>query len=170
MVLFHSELPKGKGNELAYSPLNAFALSICVHLIDAGFPQLKSYETVGALWPRLTRAYSRISAVVTAEGGHTHTDNTLGTLPSVPSLRNPDIDQPDRRIFLLIPQMAKPNADGVPIGEAEIVDGLVKLSARLQKLMPDDINGTYLLELSGLITRFDELSRLTSPKRRGPGN
>jgi hypothetical protein len=170
-IIFHDERPRGKGNEVRYSARNAFALSICVHLIDAGFPQLTAYEAVTAIWPRLQAEYDRIDPAVQTQGGTTFTSiSDDSAFPKKASRRHPSIKQADTTVFLLLPQLPRAPSSVLAVDEIEIVHGTEELTSRLTQLMPSEIHGTYLLELSGLITRINELITKFPPKRRGPNN
>jgi hypothetical protein len=170
-IIFHDERPRGKGNEVRYSARNAFALSVCVHLIDAGFPQLTAYEAVTALWLRLQKEYEHISAAVQTEGGTTFTSvSDDQAFPKKPARRDPDIKPADTTVFLLLPQLPRTPSSALAADEIEFIGGTQELTSRLSQLMPHEIHGTYLLELSGLITRVNELITKFPPKRRGPNN
>lgn len=168
--MFHDEKPRGKGHEVRYSARNAFALSISIHLIDAGFPQLTSYQAIAALWPRLSLEFDRISSTVKSLGPTTFTDNTGGKLPKTASDRDPHTEVSDPTVFLLLLRLSKAKSGAFSLEDAEFVPGVKKLSSRLSKLMADGIYGVYLLELSGLIKRFNELVGAFPPRRRGPNN
>src|SRR5690606_24305544 len=134
--LFHDEMPRGKGHEVRYSARNAFALSVAIHLIDAGFPQLRAYQALVALWSDLSREFARISRHVKARGSTTSTDSTRENFPKIPSKRHPDIELSDVTVFLLLPQLARANREAFPLEGVEFLHGVKEFQSRLRTLMP----------------------------------
>ena len=174
-MAFYDELPPGTGHDTGYSAYRTFCLAVALELVRFGCKQQETVEKIALIQAELRRAFERATTTVETLGFSTRTDATRLKLPKVKT--RGDQEKLDPSIFLVIgkvdasSRLAAQSGGAVKEGEElidhELIFGWEDLGRFLQREIPRQTTSIFLIELSQLAARVDELLKLQPVRKRG---
>lgn len=158
---FFDMLPSGSGTDASYDEFGTFCLAIGLEMMSYGFKQGEVVEKTASMRSSLCRFYEEISGRLESSG------------PSYAITRKGD-DEAGRYIFLVVDRLDLPRP-GRGESAADLSDewapaiqrGWKRLQDRLNHLLMEGARSVFIVELSEIAARINELLPQQPLHRRG---
>lgn len=165
-LAFHDELP-GIGHDIAYTGFRTFCLAVALELLRFGFKPGEVVELIALQIKQLRTAFESTTANIKTAGRSHFTQGEPKR-----------VGQPyDHLMFYVVWQVEAhreiAERSGGVIKEGETLNlpdmfrGWDKLTPVLEQRIPSEASSVFVLEVSEIATRTEELLELAPPKKRG---
>lgn len=158
---FFDMLPSGSGTDASYDEFGTFCLAIGLEMMSYGFKQGEVVEKTASMRSSLRRFYEEISSTIQSSGSMYET------------VRNHN-DEAGRHIFLVVDRLDLPRP-GRGESATDLSDewapaiqrGWKRLQDRLNHLLMEGARSVFIVELSEIAARVNELLPQQPLHRRG---
>ncbi|WP_267423455.1 hypothetical protein [Methylobacterium sp. GC_Met_2] len=171
-MAFYDELPAGTGHEVRYTPHSVFNLAVAHELTRFGFKQGEVVELITMIQDKLKDAFGKANHSLQTWGRTSSTQPDESDFRSSPSERRERI-----KIFLVLRRVeATEHAvqyygssveEGERLNYIEIFDGPEKLATFLSDELTGGLFSAFVIELSELAVRINELIHQAPVRKRG---
>lgn len=165
--------PEKRGGEVAFSPFDAFCLSVALDLLDAGFKQSEVVYLMRFLRADLEKCFQHLPAIPDLNARMQY---RASDYPNLPTKQQGNVEYADARVFLLVRKLEISEAWSSPkiaqhkdplFLEPEFCKGVVELSKVLFKAMPDHTRVMTVVELTATAQSVCTTLEDTPEIRRG---